>query len=87
MSADHLTRPERSCSRSQARDVRALVIEDGGCCYCTKRAGLFETVGRRAVCGLEPPKQFPQCAGTGHFEFDEQRFNDTAGYQPFRDPQ
>ncbi|HEY1034605.1 MAG TPA: hypothetical protein VGE09_06460 [Pseudoxanthomonas sp.] len=84
MSSDHLTRPERSCSRSQARDVRALVVEDGGCCYCTKRAGLFETVGRRAVCGLTPPQQFPKCLDSGQFEFDEERFNATSGYQPFQ---
>lgn len=77
---DALTKPERTCSRAQARTIRARVLEDGGCCYCTRRAGLFETVGRRAACGLEPPKQFPLCiALAGGFDFDEAAYRDGAG--------
>lgn len=80
MSADALSKPERSCARDQAKDVRELVKEDGGCCYCTRRAGLFETVGRRAACGLSPPLQFPACVGEAQgFDFDEPAFREGAG--------
>lgn len=80
MSADALSRPERSCARDQAREIRELVREDGGCCYCTRRAGLFEGVGRVAACGLSPPKQFPACVGTAAgFDFDEAAFREGAG--------
>jgi len=79
-SIDALTKPERSCGRAQARTMREHVMEDGGCCYCTKRAGLFETIGRRAACGLDPPKKFPLCiALAGGFEFDEPAYREGAG--------
>lgn len=77
--ADHLTKPERSCTRAQSRRIRNLVLEDGGCCYCTQRAHLFEGTGRRALCGLDPPKQFPACVAFGHFNFDEPAFREGAG--------
>lgn len=80
MSADDLSRPERHCARGQAREIRDLVHEDGGCCYCTQRSGLFETIGRRAACGLTPPRQFPACVGTPDgFTFDEPAFREGAG--------
>ncbi|NUS39418.1 MAG: hypothetical protein HOQ02_10400 [Lysobacter sp.] len=80
MIADVLSKPERSCARDQARDIRDLVREDGGCCYCTRRLGIFESVGRRALCGLTPPKQFPACVGTdAGFDFDEPAFREGAG--------
>jgi hypothetical protein len=75
--ADFLTRPERTCSRSQGRDVRALVQADGGCCYCTRRARLFASVGRLAVCGLPTPKAFPACVNSAAgFTFDEPAFRE-----------
>ena len=78
--ADHLSKPERRCARDQAKDIRELVREDGGCCYCTNRARIFETVGRRALCGLTPPKQFPACVQTRDgFDFDEPAFAEGAG--------
>lgn len=78
--ADSLSKPERNCARDQAKEIRELVREDGGCCYCTRRSSLFETIGRRALCGLDPPKQFPNCAGAaGGFEFDEPAFREGAG--------
>jgi hypothetical protein len=77
---DALTKPERTCSRAQARTIREHVLDDGGCAYCTRRAGLFETVGRRALCGLDPPKKFPACiALPGGFEFDEAAYREGAG--------
>ncbi len=79
MTADALTRPERSCSRAQARTIRERVLVDGGCCYCTRRSHLFETIGRRAACGVEPPKQFPLCiAMRSGFDFDEAAYLDGA---------
>lgn len=80
MTADALTKPERGCARTQARAVREAVRADGGCAYCTRRAGLFETIGRRAACGLTPPRQFPACVGTAQgFDFDEAAFQQGAG--------
>ena len=80
MTADSLTKPERSCTRAQSKRVRELVITDGGCCYCTKRTHLFETVGRIAACGLDPPKAFPACiAFPAGFTFDEPAFLEGAG--------
>lgn len=80
MTADHMTKPERSCSRAQTKRVRALVLEDGGCCYCRHRTRLFDGVGRLAACGLTPPKAFPACVVfPGGFEFDEAAFLDGAG--------
>lgn len=80
MRADALTRPERACSRAQTKRVRAAVVAEGGCCYCTRRSGLFEGIGRLAACGLETPKAFPACVlGTGGFDFDEPAFRDGAG--------
>lgn len=80
MTADSLTKPERFCTRAQGRQIRALVVEEGGCCYCTRRARLFEGVGRVAACGLDPPKQFPLCAALrGGFDFDEPAFREGAG--------
>jgi hypothetical protein len=77
MSADHLTKPERSCSRQQGRDVRDAVTEDGGCCYCKHRSGLFAGIGRIAACGLTTPKAFPACVdGAGGFTFDEPAFRE-----------
>lgn len=77
---DALTKPERGCARGQGRDIRELVKEDGGCCYCTRRAGIFETIGRRAACGLSPPKQFPSCVESAQgFDFDEPAFREGAG--------
>ena len=83
MISDLLTTPERSCSRAQARQVRSAVIEDGGCCYCTHRAHIFQGVGRLATCGLTPPKAFPACIAFGHFEFDEPAFREGAGRNLF----
>lgn len=75
--ADSLSRPERGCARQQARRIRARVHDDGGCCYCTRRAGLFVGIGRIAACGLDPPKAFPACVGkAGGFEFDEPAFRE-----------
>lgn len=72
--------PERSCSRAQTKVVRSAVVAEGGCCYCTRRAGLFEGVGRLAVCGLPIPKAFPACLlGRDGFEFDEPAFREGAG--------
>lgn len=80
MTADALTKPERNCSRAQSKKVRELVVQDGGCCYCTKRSHLFDTVGRIAACGLDPPKAFPACiAFPGGFDFDEPAFREGAG--------
>lgn len=80
MTADALTKPERTCSRAQSKRVRALVLEAGGCCYCTKRSHIFETVGRVAACGLDPPKAFPACiAFPGGFTFYEPAFREGAG--------
>lgn len=80
MTAEALTKPERTCSRAQGRAIRDQVMDDGGCCYCTRRSGLFETVGRRAACGLDPPKQFPACAvQPGGFDFDEPAYREGAG--------
>ena len=80
MTDDVLSRPERSCARIQAKQIRELVHEDGGCCYCTRRAGIFATIGRRAVCGLDPPRRFPECAGSrSGFDFDERAFREGAG--------
>lgn len=82
MTADALTRPERTCSRAQARTIRGRVLEDGGCCYCTRRAHLFDTVGRRALCGLTPPKRFPLCVLLKDgFDFDEEAFREAVGRQ------
>lgn len=85
MTADQLTRPERSCSRLQGRAVRAAVLEEGGCCYCTNRARLFEGVGRLATCGLDPPKAFPACVAFGQFDFDEPAFREGAGRELARE--
>lgn len=75
--AEALSRPERGCARSQARRIRERIHDDGGCCYCTKRAGIFQTVGRLAVCGLTPPKAFPACvAAPEGFTFDEPAFRE-----------
>lgn len=83
MTADALSKPERSCARTQARSVRAAVHDDGGCCYCTRRARLFDTIGRRAACGLTPPKQFPSCVDSAQgFTFDEAAFREGAGRNP-----
>lgn len=80
MTADALTKPERNCARGQARTVRELVTEEGGCCYCTRRAHLFEGIGRRALCGINPPKRFPGCVGQPQgFQFDEAAFLEGAG--------
>ena len=84
MTADALTRPERSCTRAQTRKIRQQVLEDGGCCYCLRRAHIFETVGRRAACGLDPPKQFPACVAFGHFDFDEPAYRE-ANQKPSED--
>lgn len=78
--SDALTQPERTCSRAQARRIRGQVLEDGGCCYCTHRSSVLGTIGRRAACGLEPPKQFPLCiALAGGFDFDEAAYREGAG--------
>lgn len=80
MNADTLTTPERSCTRAQTKRIRASVVEEGGCCYCTRRSDLFEGVGRLAACGLDPPKAFPACLlGAGGFDFDEPAFREGAG--------
>ena len=79
MTADALTKPERSCSRQQGRAVREAVLADGGCCYCLNRSHLFSTVGRIAACGIDPPKAFPACVAFGHFDFDEPAFREGAG--------
>jgi len=80
VTADALTKPERTCSRAQARSIRAHVLDDGGCCYCTHRSSVLNTIGRRAACGLEPPKQFPLCTAlAGGFDFDEQAYREGAG--------
>ncbi len=80
MTADHLTKPERSCARAQTKRVRALVLEEGGCCYCVHRARVFQGVGRLAACGLDPPRAFPACvAFRGGFQFDEAAFLEGAG--------
>ena len=66
------TQPEIGVERSLCKAIREAVCADGGCRYCTHRAGLFESIGRRAVCGLDPPRAFPGCLdGIGGFEFDE----------------
>lgn len=78
--SDALSKPERHVARDQGKEVRELVKEDGGCCYCTRRCGVFETIGRRAACGLSPPKQFPACVDSPQgFEFDEAAFREGAG--------
>lgn len=75
MTADALTKPERYCTRAQGRQIRARLLEAGGCEFCTRRAPLFEGVGRISVCGLDPPKQFPLCVALrGGFDFDERAF-------------
>lgn len=74
MTADALTKPERSCTRGQSRAIRRVVLRDGGCCYCRHRSEQFETIGRLAACGLEPPRAFPACVAFGCFDFDEERF-------------
>jgi len=80
MTADHLTKPERACTRAQTKRVRALVVEDGGCCYCKNRSQLLEGVGRVAACGLPTPKAFPACVVfPGGFLFDEPAFVEGAG--------
>lgn len=80
MSADMLTRPERSCSRAQTKRVRAAVVAEGGCCYCTRRTALFAGVGRVAACGLDPPRAFPVCVlARDGFDFDESAFLEGAG--------
>lgn len=71
MTADHLTKPERTCTRAQSRAIKNHVLDAGGCCYCLNRTRLFESVGRVAACGLDPPKAFQACVAFGHFEFDE----------------
>lgn len=76
MVADTLTRPERARAFAEARQIREAVVEAGGCRYCTRRAGVLETVGRRAACGLSPPLAFPGCTGrAAGFEFDEESFD------------
>lgn len=78
--AGDLSRPERGCARDQARRIRERVHADGGCCFCTKRAHIFETVGRRAVCGLDPPKAFPDCLDArAGFAFDEESYREVHG--------
>lgn len=80
MSADALTSPERSCSRAQTKRVRAAVVAEGGCCYCTRRAALFAGVDRVAACGLDPPRAFPVCViSRDGFDFDEPAFLEGAG--------
>lgn len=82
MTADALTKPERSCARGQGREAMELVREDGGCCYCTRRSGVLDTIGRRAACGLDPPQQFPNCVDGERgrdFDFDEPAFREGAG--------
>lgn len=75
--ADDLSRPERGCARTQARKIRARVHDDGGCCYCTRRSHIFDTIGRLAACGLEPPKAFPACVDRAEgFTFDEPAFRE-----------
>ncbi|MGH8028039.1 MAG: hypothetical protein ACREO0_15070 [Pseudoxanthomonas sp.] len=82
MTADSLTKPERSCSRMQSRAAAELVRNEGGCCYCTRRSHIFDTVGRLAACGLDPPQQFPKCVTTPTgFDFDEPAFREGAGRQ------
>lgn len=78
MTSSHaLSRPERGCARTQARHIRERVRDDGGCCYCTRRAGIFENVGRRAVCGISTPKAFPACVSApGGFDFDEPAYRE-----------
>lgn len=72
---DALTKPERSCTRAQGRRIRELLVDAGGCAFCTRRSRVFEGIGRIAACGLDPPKQFPQCAAAdGGFDFDEPAF-------------
>ena len=85
MTADHLTKPERGCARAQTRRIRELVKEDGGCCYCKHRSSIFETIGRVAACGLDPPKAFPACVAFNHFDFDEQAFREGAGRHLYED--
>lgn len=78
--SDALSKPERYVARDQGREVRDLVKEDGGCCYCTRRCSVLNTIGRRAACGLSPPKQFPACVASPQgFDFDEAAFREGAG--------
>lgn len=83
MTADALSKPERSCARGQAREIRDQVHDDGGCAYCTNRSELFQSTGRRAACGLDPPRQFPACVSTAQgFVFDAAAYLDGAGKNP-----
>lgn len=74
------TQPERFTARGQGLTQRKRVIRDGGCNYCTRRAHIFATVGRRAVCGLQPPKAFPACVSQSRgFVFDEEAYREAVG--------
>jgi hypothetical protein len=78
--SDELTRPEKFTARGQGLTQREQVVADGGCCYCTRRAAIFATVGRRAVCGMQPPKAFPACVSQQRgFEFDEEAYREAVG--------
>lgn len=69
---DDYTKPELGAERELCRAIREAVTGAGGCSYCKHRARLFETVGRRAACGLEPPRAFPRCVDQPDgFAFDE----------------
>lgn len=69
---DDYTQPERRAERESCRAVREAVRRAGGCAYCTRRTHHFDTIGRLAACGLDPPRAFPACVGqSGGFEFDE----------------
>lgn len=73
MSTTPFTRPEKGAAFHEARRLRARITDDGGCCYCTRRCPAFDTIGRRALCGLTPPKQFPACVDHAvGFELDEE---------------
>lgn len=66
------TKPEIGTERELCRAIREAVVDAGGCRYCRRRTHLFDTIGSRAACGLEPPRAFPKCVDQpGGFEFDE----------------
>ncbi|HET6631537.1 MAG TPA: hypothetical protein VFG73_02360 [Rhodanobacteraceae bacterium] len=64
-----LTRPERYTAMRNCHEVVDKVRAAGGCHYCQHRAAAFGG-GRRAACGLDPPRAFPACVDQ-HFEFDD----------------
>ena len=65
-----MTRPERCAARGEAAGIAARIRADGGCAHCLHRARWFETTGRLAACGLDPPRRFPDCVGED-FVFDD----------------